>query len=215
MKVDVLSIEGKVVGQTDLDDSVFGILPNMSVLHEAIVSYLSNQRRGTKSTLTRSEVSGGGCKPWRQKGTGHARQGSIRAPQWTHGGVVFAPKPRDFRKNLMKKVRRIAIRSALSLKAKEQNLMVLDELSMDKYSTKYVLNVLSNINAPKSLVVMPESNKFVVKSGRNIPGVLISSVNTLNSYDIFYHKKLVICKSAVEKINEIFKDSSKAQKVVA
>ena len=207
MKVDVLSIEGKVVGQTDLDDSVFGILPNMSVLHEAIVSYLSNQRRGTKSTLTRSEVSGGGCKP--------SRQGSIRAPQWTHGGVVFAPKPRDFRKNLMKKVRRIAIRSALSLKAKEQNLVVLDELSMDKYSTKYVLNVLSNINAPKSLVVMPESNKFVVKSGRNIPGVLISSVNTLNSYDIFYHKKLVICKSAVEKINEIFKDSSKAQKVVA
>jgi len=214
MEVDVLSVSGSVVSKLELDDYIFGISPNMPVIHKAIVTYLANQRQGTRSALTRAEVRGGGKKPWRQKGTGHARQGSIRAPQWTHGGIVFPVKPREYRKTLSKKTRQLAIRSSLSLKRQENALQVIENLSMDSYNTKYVVNVLSKLNSQFPLIVLGESNDFVVKSGRNIPGVLVTSVDSLNTYDIFYHKNLIICQSAIEKINEYF-GQNKVQKVVA
>lgn len=215
MQVDVLGIDGRVSGKAELDDSVFCIEPNMYVLHDSIVFYMANQRRGTKSALTRSEVSGGGCKPWRQKGTGHARQGSIRAPQWTHGGIVFAPKPRDYTKTLNKKARQLAIRSAISLKLKEGNLIVLEDFSMDRFSTKYVCEILSNIDVCHANIILPEPNRFILNSSRNISNISVSFVKSLNSYGIFYHKELIIFKSAIEKINEIFGNVSNSEKVVA
>jgi len=214
MEIDVLNIDGAVVEKINVDDYIFGISPNMNVIHAAIVTYLANQRQGTRSALTRAEVRGGGKKPWRQKGTGHARQGSIRAPQWTHGGIVFPAKPREYRKSLNKKMKQLAIRSSLSLKKQENSLTVIEDLSMDNYSTKYIVNALTKLNSEFPLIVLGEFNDFVVKSGRNIPGVLVTSVNSLNTYDIFYHKSLIICKSAIDKIHEYFSQAS-TQRVVA
>lgn len=214
MQVDVMSVSGTTSSTIELDDYVFGISPNMPVIHKAIVTYLANQRQGTRSALTRAEVRGGGKKPWRQKGTGHARQGSIRAPQWTHGGIVFPAKPREYRKTLSKKTRQLAIRSSLSLKKQEDALVVVDSLSMNSYNTKYIVNTLSKLNIESPLIVLGENNDFVVKSGRNIPGVLVTSVDSLNTYDIFYHKNLIICQSAIEKIHEYFGQKD-IQKVVA
>lgn len=214
MQVDVMSVSGTTSSTIELDDYVFGISPNMPVIHKAIVTYLANQRQGTRSALTRAEVRGGGKKPWRQKGTGHARQGSIRAPQWTHGGIVFPAKPREYRKTLSKKTRQLAIRSSLSLKKQEDALVVVDSLSMNSYNTKYIVNTLSKLNIESPLIVLGEGNDFVVKSGRNIPGVLVTSVDSLNTYDIFYHKNLIICQSAVEKIHEYF-GRKDVEKVVA
>ena len=214
MQVDVMSVSGTTSSTIELDDYVFGISPNMPVIHKAIVTYLANQRQGTRSALTRAEVRGGGKKPWRQKGTGHARQGSIRAPQWTHGGIVFPAKPKEYRKTLSKKTRQLAIRSSLSLKKQEDALIVVDSLSMNSYNTKYIVNALSKLNIESPLIVLGEGNDFVVKSGRNIPGVLVTSVDSLNTYDIFYHKNLIICQSAIEKIHEYFGQKD-IQKVVA
>lgn len=216
MKRQVLNSKGESIGEIDLLDSVFGIEPNTDVLHEYIVNYLANQRSGTKSALTRAEVSGGGIKPWRQKGTGHARQGSIRAPQWRHGGIVFAPKPRDFHKTMNKKMKNLAIRSVLSLKAMNNDLLVLEDFSMDSFRTKTLLELMKSLKVQKPVLVLPESNKFIVKSASNIKGLKILSSNSLNSYDIFYHKNLVIFSSAIPKICEIFAPKGKnSDKVVA
>lgn len=216
MLSNILDRTGKKVGDIDLSDEIFGIEPNIPVLHESIVVYLANQRQGTKSALTRAEVSGGGAKPWRQKGTGHARQGSTRAPQWRHGGIVFVPKPRDYSRTLNKKVRKLAIRSVLSLKAKTEKLVILEDLAMQSYKTKEVLEVLKNLSIEKAVFILPESNKFFVKSASNIAGIKVLSAESLNSYDIFYHEKLIIFKNAVDKIEEIFgSDKNKQEKVVA
>ena len=216
MLSNILDRTGKKVGDIDLSDEIFGIEPNIPVLHESIVVYLANQRQGTKSALTRAEVSGGGAKPWRQKGTGHARQGSTRAPQWRHGGIVFAPKPRDYSRTLNKKVRKLAIRSVLSLKAKTEKLVILEDLAMQSYKTKEVLEVLKNLSIEKAVFILPESNKFFVKSASNIAGIKVLSAESLNSYDVFYHEKLIIFKNAVDKIEEIFgSDKNKQEKVVA
>ena len=192
MLASVLDKTGKKIENINLSDEIFNIEPNFPVLHESIVAYLANQRRGTKSALTRAEVRGGGAKPWRQKGTGHARQGSTRAPQWRHGGVVFAPKPRDYSRTLNKKVRKLAIKSVLSLKAKTKNLIILKDFLLESYRTKFVLEILENLNLKKAVFVLPESNKFFLKSAANISGIKVLSAESLNSYDIFYHKKLII-----------------------
>lgn len=216
MLSNVLDKNGKKVGNINLSDEIFGIEPNIPVLHESILVYLANQRQGTKSALTRAEVSGGGAKPWRQKGTGHARQGSTRAPQWRHGGIVFAPKPRDYSRTLNKKVRKLAIRSVLSLKVKTEKLIILEDFVMQSYKTKEILEVLKNLSVKKAVFVLPESNKFFVKSAANIAGIKVLLAESLNSYDIFYHEKLIIFKNAVGKIDKIFgPDKSKQEKVVA
>lgn len=215
MKKEILNFKGESVGEIDLMDSIFGIDPNMNVLHDSIVTYLANQRQGNKSALTRAEVSGGGVKPWRQKGTGHARQGSIRAPQWRHGGIVFAPKPRDFCRTMNKKVRNLAMRSVLSLKAKENSLLVLEDFVMDSFRTKTLLELLSSLKVKNAVLVLPESNKFIVKSSSNICGLEVLCADSLNSYDIFYHQNLIILSSAVSKICEIFAPKTKNSKVVA
>lgn len=204
-KVAVLDMTGKEVGTVELSDSIFGIEPNVSVMHDVVVNHLANKRQGTQSALTRAEVSGGGKKPWRQKGTGHARQGSIRSPQWRHGGIVFAPKPRDYSYVVNKKVKRLAMKSAFSSKVLDNGIIVLDSLEMPEYKTKYMVNVLNAIGANgKSLVVLPEIEDKIIKSSRNIPGVKTSQVNTLNVYDILNARKLVIVKSAISKIEEVY-----------
>ena len=201
----VVDMTGKKVGTIDLSDAIFGIAPNAVVMHAAVVNYLANQRQGTQSTLTRTEVSGGGKKPWRQKGTGHARQGSTRAPQWRHGGIVHAPKPRDYSYSLNKKVRKLALKSALSDKVAGGNLIVLDELKMDEYKTKTVAACLSAIGAgKKTLVVLDSNNPFAVKSIANIKGAKAAQVNTINTYDIINADTLVIVKGAVAKIEEVY-----------
>lgn len=201
----VVNMEGKSVGTIELADSVFGIEPNAAVMHQAVVSYLAAQRQGTQSALTRSEVSGGGKKPWRQKGTGRARQGSTRAPQWTHGGIVFAPKPRNYRFSVNKKVRRLAMKSAFSSKAKENEIIVVDSIAMDEYKTKTIVAMLNAIGADKkALIVLPAVDSKVIKSANNIPGVKTTQVNTLNVYDILNADKLVIVKDAVSKIEEVY-----------
>lgn len=201
----VLDMEGKKVGTIDLSDSVFGIEPNAAVMHKMVVNYLAAQRQGTQSTLTRTEVSGGGKKPWRQKGTGRARQGSTRAPQWIHGGIVFAPKPRDYRFSVNKKVRRLAMKSAFSSKAQDQEIIVLDSIKMDDYKTKTVVAMLKAIEADKkALIVLADVDSKVIKSANNIPGVKTAQVNTLNVYDILHADKLVIVKDAVSKIEEVY-----------
>ena len=198
----VVDMEGKNVGTIELAESVFGIEPNAAVMHQMVVNYLAAQRQGTQSALTRSEVSGGGKKPWRQKGTGRARQGSTRAPQWTHGGVVFAPKPRDYRFSVNKKVRRLAMKSAFSSKVMENELIVVDSISMDEYKTKKIVAMLSAIGAEKkALIVLPEVDSKVIN---NIPGVKTAQVNTLNVYDILNADKLIIVKDAVSKIEEVY-----------
>lgn len=201
----VVDMTGKNVGEITLSDAIFGIQPNAAVMHEAVVNYLANQRQGTQSTLTRTEVSGGGKKPWRQKGTGHARQGSTRAPQWRHGGIVHAPKPRDYYYVINKKERRLALKSALSDKVLSGSLIVLDALTLDSYSTKTVAACLKAIGAAKkTLIVLEDNNSVAVKSAANIAGVKTAQYNTINTYDILNADSLVIVKNAVAKIEEVY-----------
>ncbi len=201
----VVDMTGKSVGKITLSDAVFGIEPNAVVMHMAVVNYLANQRQGTQSTLTRTEVSGGGKKPWRQKGTGHARQGSTRAPQWRHGGIVHAPKPRDYSYSLNKKVRRLALLSALSDKVATGNMIVLDELKLDGFKTKTVAECLKAIGAAKkTLVVLENNDAYAVKSIANIAGAKSAQVNTINTYDIINADTLVVVKGAVAKIEEVY-----------
>lgn len=203
--VAVLDMQGNEVEKIKLSKEVFGIEPNAVVMHMAVVNYLANQRQGTHSTLTRTEVSGGGRKPWRQKGTGHARQGSIRAPQWRHGGIVNGPKPRDYSYELNKKVRRLALKSALSDKVLSKDLIVLNELTLDGFKTKVVADCLNAIGATgKTLLVLADNNPVCVKSAANIAGVKTAQFNTINTYDIINADKLVIVKDAVAKIEEVY-----------
>ena len=203
--VAVVDMSGKNVGEIALSDAIFGIKPNAVVMHMAVVNYLANQRQGTQSTLTRTEVSGGGKKPWRQKGTGHARQGSTRAPQWRHGGIVHAPKPRDYSYSLNKKVRRLAIKSALSDKLLAGSIIVLDELTLETYKTKVVADCLKAIGAAKkTLIVLADNNPVAVKSIANIEGAKAAQVNTINAYDVINADTLVIVKSAVAKFEEVY-----------
>ena len=204
-KVNVVDMAGKAVGEITLSDAVFGIEPNKAVLHQVVVNYLANQRQGTQSTLTRTEVRGGGRKPWRQKGTGNARQGSIRAPQWRHGGVALGPKPRDYKYSLNKKVKRLAMKSAFSSKVQENNLVVVDSISLESYRTKTVVEMLKALGVEKkALIVLPEVNKMVAKSAANIPGVKTTLVNTLNVYDILNYDKFIVVKDAVAKLEEVY-----------
>lgn len=201
----VVDMAGKKVADLNLADAIFGIEPNAVVMHMAVVNYLANQRQGTQSTLTRTEVSGGGKKPWRQKGTGHARQGSTRAPQWRHGGIVHAPKPRDYSYSLNKKVRKLALFSALSDKVAGGNMIVLDDLKLDGFKTKTVAECLKAIGAgKKALVVLADNNAYAVKSIRNIAGAKATQYNTINTYDIINADTLVMVKGAVEKLEEVY-----------
>lgn len=204
-QVTVFDMTGKSVGEMTLSDAIFGIEPNTSVMHAAVVNYLANQRQGTQSTLTRSEVSGGGRKPWKQKGTGRARQGSTRAPQWTHGGIALGSKPRDYSYELPKKVKRLALKSAFSAKVADNNLIVVDNIAVEGYKTKAVAEMLSNLGADKkALIVMPEVDAKLIKSAANIPGVKTALVNTINVYDILNCDKFIVAKSALEKIEEVY-----------
>ena len=203
--ISVFDMTGKQVSETELSDAVFGITPNEAVMHAMVVNYLANQRQGTQSTLTRTEVSGGGRKPWRQKGTGHARQGSTRAPQWVHGGIALGPKPRSYRYALNRKVRRLAMKSALSTKVFDNNMIVLDALTLDSYKTKTVVEMLKSLGVEgKALIVTAEADEKVIKSAANIPGVKTAAVNTLNVYDILNHDKFIVVKNAVGKIEEVY-----------
>ena len=205
LKTNVYNMSGAVVGEIELSEAVFGVTPNQSVVHDVVKNHLANKRQGTQSALTRAEVSGGGRKPWRQKGTGRARQGSTRAPQWTHGGIVFAPKPRDYSYTLNKKTRRLALKSALSAKAAEQNIVVIDAIKMDAPKTAEFAKFLNAVGVQgKALVVTAEACENVVKSGRNIPGCEITFANLINVYDIVNAKKLVVDKAALQKIEEVF-----------
>ena len=202
--VSVYNIEGKEVGSMELNDAVFGVEVNEHLVHMAVVNQLANNRQGTQSAKTRSEVSGGGRKPWRQKGTGHARQGSTRAPQWTGGGVVFAPKPRDYSFKMNKKEKRAALCSALSSKVAESQIIVLDEFKLDEIKTKKFVEVMNNLKASKALVVLEGENKNVVLSGRNIPTVKVTATNEINTYDVLKYETLVVTKAAVEKLEEVY-----------
>ena len=203
-KANVYNMAGKQVGEIDLSDAIFGIEPNESVVHDVVKNHLSNCRQGTQSALTRAEVSGGGIKPYRQKGTGRARQGSTRAPQWTHGGIVFAPKPRSYRYTLNKKVKRLALKSVLSAKAAEGNVLVVDDMTLPEVKTKNVAAFLSAVGASKALMVTNEVNENVVKSARNIPGVETSPARLINVYDILKAKQLIVDKAALAVIEEVF-----------
>ena len=203
-KANVFNMAGEKIGEIELSEAIFGIQPNESVLHDSVKNHLANCRQGTQSALTRAEVSGGGKKPWRQKGTGHARQGSTRAPQWTHGGIVFAPKPRDYSYSLNKKVKRLALKSALSAKAAEGNILVVDALELNEIKTKTMKEFLNAIGASKSVVITPAVNEMVVKSTRNIPGVVSTTATILSVYDIVNAKQLVIDKAALAIIEEVF-----------
>ena len=202
--VSVYNIEGKEVGSIELNDAVFGVEVNEHLVHMAVVNKLANNRQGTQSAKTRSEVSGGGRKPWRQKGTGHARQGSTRSPQWTGGGVVFAPKPRDYSFKMNKKEKRIALLSALSSKVAESKIVVLDEFKLDEIKTKKFVEVMNNLKVENALVVLEGENKNVVLSGRNIPSVKVTATNEINTYDVLKYTTLVVTKAAVEKLEEVY-----------
>ena len=202
--VSVYNIEGKEVGSIELNDAVFGVEVNEHLVHMAVVNQLANNRQGTQKAKTRSEVSGGGRKPWRQKGTGHARQGSTRSPQWTGGGVVFAPKPRDYSFKMNKKEKRIALLSALSSKVADNKIVVLDAFNLDEVKTKKFAEVMSNLKVDKALVVIEGENKNVVLSGRNIPTVKVSATNEINTYDVLKYETLVVTKAAVEKLEEVY-----------
>ena len=205
MSIKVLNMAGNQVGEVELKSEIFGIEPNMHVVHEVVKNHLANCRQGTQSALTRAEVSGGGKKPWRQKDTGHARQGSTRAPQWTHGGIVFAPKPRSYSYVLNKKVRRLALKSVLSAKAAEGNIIVVDSIAMDSIKTKAFRGFLDAVNCDgKAVVITPEVNENVVKSARNIPGVLTTTARILSVYDILNAKYLVIDQAALATIEEVY-----------
>ena len=202
--VSVYNIEGKECGSIEVNDAVFGVEVNEHLVHMAVVNQLANNRQGTQSAKTRSEVSGGGRKPWRQKGTGHARQGSTRSPQWTGGGVVFAPKPRDYSFKMNKKEKRAALCSALSSKVAESQIIVLDEFKLDEIKTKKFVEVMNNLKASKALVVLEGENKNVVLSGRNIPSVKVTATNEINTYDVLKYTTLVVTKAAVEKLEEVY-----------
>ena len=202
--VSVYNIEGKEVGSIELNDAVFGVEVNEHLVHMAVVNQLANNHQGTQSAKTRSEVSGGGRKPWRQKGTGHARQGSTRAPQWTGGGIVFAPKPRDYSFKMNKKEKRIALLSALSSKVAESKIVVLDEFKLDEIKTKKFVEVMNNLKVENALVVLEGENKNVVLSGRNIPSVKVTATNEINTYDVLKYTTLVVTKAAVEKLEEVY-----------
>ena len=205
LKTNVYNMSGKLVGEIELPEAVFGIAPNAAVVHDVVKNHLANKRQGTQSALTRAEVSGGGRKPWRQKGTGRARQGSIRAPQWTHGGIVFAPKPRDYSYTLNKKTRRLALKSVLSAKAAEAAVVVIDSIKMDAPKTAEFAKFLAAVGADcKPLVVTAAADTNVVKSGRNIPGCEVTFANLLNVYDIVNANKLVVDKAALQIIEEVF-----------
>ena len=203
--IKVFDMAGKEVGEMTLSNAIFAREFNEALLHAAVRAYLMNQRQGTQSTLTRTEVSGGGKKPWRQKGTGRARQGSTRAPQWTHGGVALGPKPRDYRYALNKKVRRLAMKSALSTKVLDNNMIVLDDLTLETYKTKTIVEMLKALGVDgKALIVTAEADAKVIKSAANIPGVKTAAVNTLNVYDILNYDKFIVVKNAVGKIEEVY-----------
>ena len=202
--VSVYNMEGSEVGKLDLNDSVFAVDVNEHLMHMAVVLQLANKRQGTQKAKTRSEVSGGGRKPWRQKGTGHARQGSTRSPQWTGGGVVFAPVPRDYSIKMNKKERRLALKSALTSRVQENKLIVLEDLTLDEAKTKAMQTVLNNLNVSKALVVLNEENKNVVLSTRNIPDVVTAYTNTINVFDILKYNTLILTKSAVASIEEVY-----------
>ena len=202
--VSVYNMEGKEVGTMELNDAVFGVEVNEHLVHAVVVAQLANKRQGTQKAKTRSEVSGGGRKPWRQKGTGHARQGSTRAPQWTGGGVVFAPTPRDYTIKLNKKERRLALKSVLTAKVQENKFIVLDELKFDEIKTKNFQTVLNNLNVNKAMVVLNENDKNVVMSARNIPNVITAQTNTINVYDILKYNTMIVTKAAVETIQEVY-----------
>lgn len=204
-KVSVYNMAGTVVGEIELSDAVFGIEPNKEAMHAVVKNYLANQRQGTQSTLTRAEVRGGGRKPWKQKGTGRARQGSIRAPQWRHGGIALGPKPRDYSFSINKKVRRLAIKSAFSSKVNENNLIVVDAIECDDYKTKTVISMLAALGVGrKALIVSLDKNEKLIKSAANIPGVKTALINTINVYDILNHDKFIIVKDAVAKLEEVY-----------
>ncbi|WP_322172383.1 50S ribosomal protein L4 [Acutalibacter caecimuris] len=204
-EVAVLNMQGQEVGRQQLADTVFGIEPNVPVMNDMVKNYLANQRQGTQSALTRSEVSGGGRKPWRQKGTGRARQGSTRAPQWTHGGIVFAPKPREYRYSLNKKVRRLAMKSALSSKVQDGEMVVIDKITCEGFKTKTIAAMLKAIGSEKkALIVLDSVDEKIIKSAANIPGVKTAQVNTLNVYDILGADKFIVVQGAVEKIEEVY-----------
>ena len=204
-KINVVDMAGKVVSELELNDAVFGIEPNKTAMHTAVVNYLANQRQGTQSTLTRTEVSGGGKKPYRQKGTGNARQGSTRAPQWRHGGIALGPKPRSYRFAMNKKVKRLAILSALSTKVIDNEMIVVDAITTDEYKTKTMVNMLNAVGAQgKTLIVLDSADAKVIKSAANIEKVKTAQVNSLNVYDILNCDKFVIVKGAVEKLEEVY-----------
>lgn len=202
--VKVFNMSGSEVGSIELNDSIFAVEVNTHVMHQAVVQYLANKRQGTQSALTRAEVRGGGRKPWRQKGTGRARQGSTRSPQWTGGGVVFAPKPRDYSFKLNKKVKRLALKSALTTKVNDGKFVVVDEINLPEMKTKKMVKVLNNLNVNKSLVVLEDANEKAVVAARNIPTVKTASVSTINVYDILKYDSVVVTKAAVEKIEEVY-----------
>jgi len=203
-KATVYDMTGKAVGEFELSDAVFGIEPDKVAMFEAVKNHLANCRQGTQSTLTRAEVRGGGKKPWRQKGTGRARQGSIRSPQWTHGGIALGPKPRDYSYRLNKKYRRLALKSALSAKAAAGEVLVVENLNLAEVKTKTMAAFLKALEAKKALIVTPEVCENVVKSARNIPGAMTTTATIINVYDILNHDKFIVDKSAVEKIQEVF-----------
>ena len=202
--VSVYNMEGKEVGTMELNDAVFGVEVNEHLVHLAVVRQLANNRQGTQKAKTRSEVSGGGRKPWRQKGTGHARQGSTRAPQWTGGGVVFAPTPRDYSVKMNKKERRAALKSALTSRVQENKLIVLDELKLDEVKTKAMQNVLNNLNVSKAMVVLADNDANVVLSARNIPNVVTSLPNTINVYDVLKYNTVILTKASAAAIEEVY-----------
>ncbi len=208
VKVAVYNLDAEKIGEIELNESVFGVEVNKNVIHEVVVNQLANARQGTKSTLTRAEVRGGGRKPWKQKGTGRARQGSIRSPQWKGGGVVFAPKPRDFSYTLNKKEKRLALKSALTTRVLENKLYVISEFKMDSVKTKVMQNILNKFNVNKTMLVLDNGDdkhtKNVILSARNIPGVKTSGVNTLNVYDILKYDNLMVTRQAIEKIQEVY-----------
>lgn len=204
-KIDVYDINGKKVKELELNEAVFGIEPNEAVVHSVLVNFLANQRQGTQSTKTRSEVSGGGRKPWRQKGTGRARQGSIRAPQWIKGGIALGPKPRSYKYNVNKKERQLAVKSVLSSKVLENELVVVDSLPLNDIKTKEMVKALSNLNVEgKALIMLPEKNEKVQKSARNIEGVKTTLVETINVYDLLKYNKLVVTEDTVKKLEEVY-----------
>jgi large subunit ribosomal protein L4 len=203
-KIDILDVKGNVVGDVELSEAIFGIEPNEPVVHEVVVALLANRRQGTRSAKTRSEVRGGGRKPWRQKGTGRARAGTIRSPLWKGGGVIFAPKSRDFSKKVNKKVRNLAMKSVFSAKAMDQELRVLDSIAFEAPKTKEMVAVLNNINTNKALIVLPENDANVIRSANNIPDVATTTVQELNVYDMLKYDYLIMTKAALEKIEEVY-----------